>query len=130
MRALKISSIIALFFCVILQAVPYGIVVSAANIAVYYSYFSINAWGNGIIGPFFCGALSISLIGLFIGSFFFNHPHKVYLMTTEIVAWLVFFLSLTPIIFDSYTFIGGIISALLLFCAEVCRLTYSQKFKK
>lgn len=124
MKILRILSIVLLTACVVMQVLPYGIVISAANVASYHSYFDISAWASGIIGPFFCAIMTMVTLGMCIGTVFFEHQRNGYLLALEIVAWVTFAFSLTPLLYKAFTVVGGIISGILIFCAEVCHISY------
>ena len=130
MKILRILKLVLLSPCIILQIIPYGIVLSVANVASYHSYFDLSAWESGVIGPFYCAILSIAVFGMSIGSFFFKHASKGYIFAIEILCWLCAIFSLFPIFVDSYTFIGALISALLVSVAEISHLEYKSLSKK
>ena len=130
MKIFKIICASLFGVCLFLETLPYGILIKSANIATYYHYFSIIAWDNGVIGPFFCGIFTIALIGLILWSVFWKHPSKNWSVTICALAWLNLMFSFMPIMVNSYTAIGGVISGILLFCAEGVTLIYKRENKK
>lgn len=130
LKILRIVGIVAATLCFMLEITPYGIVISVANIKSYHSYFDISAWASGIIGPFFCGILTVAIVALGIGELFLKKASKHFSMTISIVSGTCVVFSFMPLLFDAYTLIGGMISALLLCVLEVNIWIYKKAFTK
>lgn len=129
MKLFKIINLVLLALSVAFQTLPYALIVRSTYIDTYLSYFSITAWANGIIGPFFCAVFSVALFVMIALSFFLKKTGKHYFLTVSVLSWLVLAFSFMPIIFDAYTLIGGVISAISLICAEISMQIYSRSSK-
>ncbi len=130
MKVFKIICACLFGICLFFESLPYGIVIRSANIATYYNYFSIIAWDNGVIGPFFCGIFTIALIVLAIWWAFWKHSMQGWSLTICTLSWLTLIFSFMPIMFQAYTAISGIISAILLFCAEATTMMHKKESRK
>ena len=130
MKIFKIICASLFGVCLFFEVLPFGILIRSANVATYYNYFSIIAWNNGVIGPFFCGIFTIALMGLTVWWVFWKHPKQGWSLTICTLSWLTLILSFMPIMFQAYTTISGIISAILLFCAEATAMIHRREGKK
>lgn len=101
----------------VLELLPYGAVLYFGNpegepLRETFSYFDLTPYGYANFGPFItailtCVLLVISIINLLVD----NDKIKT---TIKIVALIALVASLAPLIVNSYSVIGGVISLLLL----------------
>ena len=110
-----------LIVILVLELLPYGIVLEFAHISPdlsisyyeqHFSYFDLIVYGYGNVGALFtailtCVLLVISIINLLVD----NDKIKT---TIKIVSLIALVASLAPLIVNSYSVIGGVISLLLL----------------
>ena len=101
----------------VLELLPYGAVLHFGNpegepLRETFSYFDMTPYGYANFGPFItailtCVLLVISIINLLVD----NDKIKT---TIKIVSLMALVASLAPLIVNSYSVIGGVISLLLL----------------
>lgn len=106
-----------LIVILVLELLPYGAVLHFGNpegepLRETFSYFDMTPYGYANFGPFItailtCVLLVISIINLLVD----NDKIKT---TIKIVALIALVASLAPLIVNSYSVIGGVISLLLL----------------
>lgn len=118
---------------VILEALPYGAVLNFApgpgeTIRQTFSYFSLIPFGYANFGPFLtalftCIILLLSVINIFAGS---SKLDKV----AAVFSAAAFITSLMPLMFgfNYFTFIGGVISAIL--ATEFCITAFVRRRDK
>lgn len=134
MKILKIINLPILAIMIFLEALPFGVKMSWASdegfsSISYHSYFDTLPWGYGDMGPFFCAIISVALFVLILLSLFFKKRHDTYLLVVEILSWVAVLFSFMPLMFNSYTLFGGIISALMVIVAEINRLVRTKNRK-
>ena len=106
-----------LIVILVLELLPYGAVLHFGNpegepLRETFSYFDMTPYGYANFGPFItailtCVLLVISIINLLVD----NDKIKT---TIKIVSLIALVASLAPVIVNSYSVIGGVISLLLL----------------
>lgn len=106
-----------LIVILVLELLPYGAVLHFGNpegepLRETFSYFDMTPYGYANFGPFItailtCVLLVISVINLLVD----NYKIK---STIKIVSLIALVASLAPLIVNSYSVIGGVISLLLL----------------
>ena len=106
-----------LIVILVLELLPYGAVLHFGNpegepLRETFSYFDMTPYGYANFGPFItailtCVLLVISIINLLVD----NYKIK---STIKIVSLIALVASLAPLIVNSYSVIGGVISLLLL----------------
>lgn len=106
-----------LIVILVLELLPYGAVLHFGNpegepLRETFSYFDMTPYGYANFGPFItailtCVLLVISIINLLVD----NYKIK---STIKIVSLIALVASLAPLIVNSYSVIGGVISFLLL----------------
>ncbi len=106
-----------LIVILVLELLPYGAVLHFGNpegepLRETFSYFDMTPYGYANFGPFItailtCVLLVISIINLLVD----NDKIKT---TIKIVSLIALVASLAPLIVNSYSVIGGVISLLLL----------------
>ena len=106
-----------LIVILVLELLPYGAVLYFGNpegepLRETFSYFDLTPYGYANFGPFItailtCVLLVISIINLLVD----NDKIKT---TIKIVSLIALVASLAPLIVNSYSVIGGVISLLLL----------------
>ena len=106
-----------LIVILVLELLPYGAVLHFGNpegepLRETFSYFDLTPYGYANFGPFItailtCVLLVISIINLLVD----NDKIKT---TIKIVSLIALVASLAPLIVNSYSVIGGVISLLLL----------------
>jgi len=116
-RKLPIVIFAILIVILVLELLPYGAVLYFGNpegepLRETFSYFDLTPYGYANFGPFItailtCVLLVISIINLLVD----NDKIKT---TIKIVALIALVASLAPLIVNSYSVIGGVISLLLL----------------
>lgn len=116
-RKLPIAIFAILIVILVLELLPYGAVLYFGNpegepLRETFSYFDLTPYGYANFGPFItailtCVLLVISIINLLVD----NDKIKT---TIKIVALIALVASLAPLIVNSYSVIGGVISLLLL----------------
>jgi len=116
-RKLPIVIFAILIVILVLELLPYGAVLYFGNpegepLRETFSYFDLTPYGYANFGPFItailtCVLLVISIINLLVD----NDKIKT---TIKIVSLIALVASLAPLIVNSYSVIGGVISLLLL----------------
>lgn len=116
-RKLPIVIFAVLIVILVLELLPYGAVLYFGNpegepLRETFSYFDLTPYGYANFGPFItailtCVLLVISVINLLVD----NDKIK---STIKIVSLIALVASLAPLIVNSYSVIGGVISLLLL----------------
>lgn len=116
-RKLPIVIFAILIVILVLELLPYGAVLYFGNpegepLRETFSYFDLTPYGYANFGPFItailtCVILVISIINLLVD----NYKIK---STIKIVSLIALVASLAPLIVNSYSVIGGVISFLLL----------------
>ena len=116
-RKLPIVIFAILIVIHVLELLPYGAVLYFGNpegepLRETFSYFDLTPYGYANFGPFItailtCVLLVISIINLLVD----NYKIK---STIKIVSLIALVASLAPLIVNSYSVIGGVISFLLL----------------
>ena len=106
-----------LIVILVLELLPYGAVLYFGNpegepLRETFSYFDLTPYGYANFGPFItailtCVILVISIINLLVD----NYKIKSTIMIVSLIALVA---SLAPLIVNSYSVIGGVISFLLL----------------
>ena len=110
-----------LIVILVLELLPYGIVLEFGHLSPdlsisyyeqHFSYFDLIVYGYGNVGALFtailtCVLLVLSIINLLVD----NDKIKT---TIKIVSLIALVASLAPLIVNSYSVIGGVISLLLL----------------
>ena len=110
-----------LIVILVLELLPYGIVLEFGHLSPdlsisyyeqHFSYFDLIVYGYGNVGALFtailtCVLLVLSIINLLVD----NDKIKT---TIKIVSLIALVASLAPLIVNSYSVIGGVISFLLL----------------
>jgi hypothetical protein len=134
MKGLKITSIITTVFLIVLELIPFSIKLNwvdsgGMSSTSYHSYFESIPWGRGVVGPLICAILSVILLSLLLLSFFIEN-NKAFYITLCALPWLALLGSLSAMISDSYTLLGGIIGAVLIVLAELIQFIYSKTFNK
>ncbi|MBO5374249.1 MAG: hypothetical protein J6A54_02215 [Clostridia bacterium] len=134
MKRLKILNIALIAIAIVLEALPFGIELNwelgtGLSTTMYYSYFNTIVWSeNGDLGPFLCSILSIIILVLIIVSFFLKTQGRAFFMTLSALSWAGLFFSIMPLMYDSFTLIGGFISAIMILSAEI-NLVIRSKIK-
>ena len=116
-RKQPIIAFAILIVILVLELLPYGAVLHFGNpegepLRETFSYFDLTPYGYANFGPFItailtCVLLVLSIINLFVD----NDKIKT---TIKIVSLIALVASLAPLIVNSYSVIGGVISFLLL----------------
>jgi len=120
-RKQPIIAFAILIVILVLELLPYGIILEFAHMSPdftvsyyeqHFSYFDLIVYGYGNVGALFtaiqtCVLLVISAIYCFVK----NSKMK---MAINILSLVAFLTSLSPLLVDCYTILGGIISLLLL----------------
>ena len=116
-RKQPIIAFAILIVILVLELLPYGAVLHFGNpegepLRETFSYFDMTPYGYANFGPFItailtCVLLVISIINLLVD----NDKIKT---TIKIVSLIALVASLAPLIVNSYSVIGGVISFLLL----------------
>ena len=120
-RKQPVIVVAVLIVILVLELLPYGVVLNFAHISPdltisYYeqrfSYFDLIVYGYGNVGALTTAILTCIL---FIISTIYgclnNSTIKIYI---KIISFVAFWVSLTPLLVDCYTILGGVISLLLL----------------
>ena len=110
-----------LIVILVLELLPYGVVLEFAHMSPdlsisyyeqHFSYFDLIVYGYGNVGALFTAILTCALIVItVIYCFVKNSKMKI---AINILSFVAFLTSLTPMLVDCYTVLGGIISFLLL----------------
>lgn len=110
-----------LIVILVLELLPYGVVLEFAHMSPdlsisyyeqHFSYFDLIVYGYGNIGALFTAILTCALIVITVNYCFVkNSKMKI---AINILSFVAFLTSLTPMLVDCYTVLGGIISFLLL----------------
>ena len=110
-----------LIVILVLELLPYGIVLEFAHMSPdlsisyyeqHFSYFDLIVYGYGNIGALFTAILTCILIVItVIYCLVKNSKMKI---AINILSFVAFLTSLTPMFVDCYTILGGAISLLLL----------------
>lgn len=134
MKGIKIANIANLIAIIVLQIIPFGVRVSSESeigIAsdILCSYFDSVPLKSGNFGPFVSAILTIIALSVFLVSFFVERNRPL-LLSSCILPAIALLGSLMPLLFNSYTLLGGIISALLLLSTEASIYIYSRAFEK
>ena len=135
LKKLKILGIIACAIILILEAIPFGVVVKmdlsqGLSTTLYYSYFeTIMVSADGDYSPFICSVISVFILILSVLSLFLKNQGAWYYKMISIFSWVGLAFSLMPLISNHFTVIGGAISALLILIAEI-NIVISGKIKK
>ena len=116
-RKQPIIAFAILIVILVLELLPYGAVLHFGNpegepLRETFSYFDITPYGYANFGPFItailtCVLLVLSIINLLVD----NYKIKT---TIKMVSLIALVASLAPLIVNSYSVIGGVISFLLL----------------
>lgn len=122
-----------LIVILVLELLPYGAVLHFAPapgeiLVQTYSYFDLIPFGNADFGPFItailtCVLLGISAINLFVAN-------KKITSVIKSISLIAFVISLAPLLVDSYSVVGGAISAFLFVLFLVCSLRLNTPEKK
>ena len=114
---MKKNNILALLFpfvALILEFLPNGVAMhfmappGEEPFVTMTSYADLLALGYGNFGPFLTIVLTLVLINI-IFLYIFKNNSK-FLGRAKIISLVAFIMSLVPIVFNSYTIIGGLIS--------------------
>lgn len=110
-----------LIVILVLELLPYGIVLEFAHMSPdlsisyyeqHFSYFDLIVYGYGNIGALFTAILTCILIVItVIYCLVKNSKIKI---AINILSFVAFLTSVTPVIVDCYTILGGAITLLLL----------------
>ena len=118
MKKLKISLLVSVVVSIILEALPYGAVCNFATpektIRTLFSYFNLTPFGYANFGPFLTACLTCVLLLLSVLMIISDKPVINKVATIMTVASII--TSFMPLMFgvSYYSFIGGIISALMI----------------
>lgn len=131
MKKTKIASIICAGIALVLEILPFGIIMkwdSFYQESTFHSYFDLTVFGYGNIGPFFCAILTSILFCVMLAEFFFK-PNKVYYLIEGIIAFATVILSLLPTFYEAYSIFGIIITISLSVSMELCIMRFLNERK-
>ena len=132
MKKTKIVSIVCVGIALILEILPFSVIMKGSNSfyqeATFHSYFDLTVFENGNIGPFFCGALTSILFCMMLAAFFFK-PNKAYVFSVCAVTFVTVILSLLPTFFEAYSIFGVIITVCLSVATELNIMQYLNERK-
>ena len=116
------------FITLILEFLPYGVVLNFANpegepFRRTYSYFSLTPYGYAVFGPFLAAILTSVLLILSV-VFYFKSTEKL-LRSIKIIAFLALICSLSPLLygFSYFSIIGAFVSVFLFLICLSASLT-------
>ena len=122
MKKTKIIGTVFLLIALILEIIPYGIKMKWADQftkrVTYHSYFDGIVWGYGDIAPLCASVLTVVILIMLTVSIFVN-CQRAYTLALSVLSLITVILSIVPVLFDSYTLIGGIITACLCVAFEI-----------
>ena len=130
MKKLKILNLASLIIALVLEILPFGVKMVWAGFfeeqVTYHSYFDLTVWGYGDMGPFLCAVLTcVAVIMLFIS--LFKNVQKPYMICVCAISLASTMLSVVPALFNSYTLMGLIITALLAASTELSIMQCIEK---
>ena len=133
MKKNRIVSIICVGIALLLEILPFGIIVKGDNSfyqeATFHSYFDVGLFEYGNIGPFFCAILTSILLCMLIAEAFFK-PNKIYFLLESAFTLATVILSLLPTFFEAYSIFGVIITVCLSVATEINVIQYLNERKK
>lgn len=119
MKIKKFAALIILLFVLVLEMLPYGAVLNFGNPEgtpwrETYSYFDPTPFGYANFGPLLTAVLTCVM--LVMALVYLVRPVSKVLSLWKGVSVAAFVISISPLLYgtDSYSFVGGLISALLL----------------
>ncbi|MBO5261528.1 MAG: hypothetical protein J6B45_00620 [Clostridia bacterium] len=125
MKKVKIASTVCLGIALILQILPFGVIMKWATMferkVTYHSYFDLLVFGYGDIGPFFCAVLTTVAFGMMICSFCVKSLKNnwIYHLSYTIIIFVSVIFSLIPTIFQAYSVFGLFITLCLSVATEL-----------
>lgn len=114
-----------------MEIIPIGIVINWGGYYqpyTFHSYFDLDVWNNGDMGPFLCGIFTIIVFCMTLLTLVFK-LHRSYLLANAALTLTTVILSLIPTFFDEYSVFGVIISVLLSVATELNILVFLDKKK-
>ena len=121
MKKTKIASIIFIGIALVLEILPFGVIMrwdSFYGSTTYHSYFDLKVFEYGDIGPFFCAILTAVAFGMMLASLFFKE-NKIYLLSVTAITFSSVILSLIPTFYEGYSIFGVIITVALSVATEL-----------
>jgi len=129
MKKVKIVSAICVFVALVLEILPFGVIMrwdSFYQESTYHSYFDLKVFEHGDIGPFFCAILTVILLVMSILPMFLKFK-DIYALALALVAMASVVLSLIPTFYDGYSVFGLFITILLSAAAELNFMQYVNR---
>ena len=131
MKKIRIAGSICAFLALVLEILPFGIIMKWDGFyqeASFHSYFDIEVFQNGNVGPFFCALLTSVLFCMMMSTLFFK-AHRAYTLSVCVIAFVTVVFSLTPTLYGQYSAFGVIITVLLAVSAELFTMAYINRNK-
>ena len=131
MKKVRIAGCICAFLALVLEILPFGIIMKWDGFyreASFHSYFDTEVFGYGNIGPFFCAVLTSVLFCMMLSTLFFK-VHRAYTLSVCVIAFVTVVFSLTPTLYNQYSIFGVIITLLLSVSAELFTMAYINRNK-
>ena len=131
MKKLKIGSAACVFVALILQILPFGVIMRRDSFyqeATYHSYFDLSVMGNGNIGPFFCAILTAILLVMSV-LYIFLRLNDAYILAVAFTALVAVVLSLMPTFYDGYSIFGLFITIFLSVATELNFMQFVNRKK-
>lgn len=131
MKKVKIVSSICVFIALVLEILPFGVIMrwdSFYQEATYHSYFDLTVFEHGDIGPFFCAVLTAILLVMCVLPIFLKFKDA-YVLAVSLVALATVVLSLIPTFYDGYSIFGLFITITLSVATELNFMQYINRKK-
>ncbi len=129
MKKVKIASAVCVFIALVLEILPFGVIMrwdSFYQEATYHSYFDLKVFEEGDIGPFFCALLTAILLVMSVLPIFLKFK-DVYVLATAFVALAAVVLSLIPTFYNGYSIFGLFITIALSVATELNFMQYVNR---
>ena len=131
MKKIRIASTVLAGIALVLEILPLGIIMkwdSFYQEATFHSYFDLEVFKLGNIGPFFCAILTAVVFCMLLVSNFFK-MHWVYTLSVCALAFATVVLTLTPTLYDQYSVFGLVITVLMSVSAEMITMVFVNRNK-
>lgn len=131
MKKVRIASIVCMGLALILEILPFSLIVKIDGFyqeASFHSYFDINIFADGNIGPFICGIITVAVFIMVLISFFVK-VKDIYQLSVAFITLANVVLSLIPTLNGQYSIFGVAITVLLSIATELCFMQFVNRKK-